>query len=139
MSQYMPNTAISSALERMPRGSALHGGSPATRSENSPSLLSSFTAPAAVPEHEIEHRRRHDHRPDRAADHLPDLAPPTGGAPVPPCARIVISSPPCRVTPDGVTAFVAPQPYFPACASSQSARLVKPTMIASIQYCERTA
>ena len=30
-------------------------------------------------------------------------------------------------------------PHAPACASSHSARLVKPTMIASIQYCERTA
>ena len=30
-------------------------------------------------------------------------------------------------------------PHSPACASSHSARLVKPTMIASIQYCERTA
>ena len=49
MSQYMPNTAISSALERMPSGSALHGGSPATRSENSPSLLSSFTRPLRCP------------------------------------------------------------------------------------------
>ena len=29
--------------------------------------------------------------------------------------------------------------YVPACASSQSARLVKPTITASIQYCERTA
>ena len=78
MSQYMPNTAISSAPERMPSGSAHHGGSPATRSENSPSLLEQLDPPAAVPEHQVEHRRRHDHRPDRAADHLPDLAPARG-------------------------------------------------------------
>ena len=30
-------------------------------------------------------------------------------------------------------------PHVPACASSHSARVVKPTMIASIQYCDLTA
>ena len=55
--------------ERAPRRAA-----PRRAPRSSPSLLQQLDAPAAVPEHEVEHRRGHDHRADRAADHLPDLA-----------------------------------------------------------------
>src|SRR5215210_5677162 len=93
MSQYMPKTAISSEPDSTPRGSAAHGGSPTTRSENSPRRCSSLMRPLRCPSTSQNMAAVMIIEPTVPPTTWLSSPPPAGGEPVPPCASTPITSP----------------------------------------------
>src|SRR3954452_113429 len=121
MSQYMPNTAMTSEPPRTPSGSAAHGGSPVWRWANAPSRLTTVVRPLLWPSTSANMAAVRIAAPIVPPITWPISPPPAGGEPVPPCAITSIFVPPYDTR-----SLVRTSVCVPGCTAFQSSCLRAP-------------